>query len=247
MILFLGKMLGFERLGYIGWAKKWAEAPIRIIMDNISRVMFPLFSRLQDNREKLGLLIEKILYFQTAIIFPIILGALLTMDKLIVVIPKYGKWQSALPLFYLLCLSAFLATFSTPLINFFNAIGRVKLSFMFMIIWTALTWILTPLLTFLFGMFGLPYTLLILSSMFILVVFQAKKIIAFRFFKPIAPFIFSGLLMGSALFFLHSLDFTPITYLFTAVISGIIIYYGSLYLIFQINLFSEIKQLFRYE
>lgn len=40
--LFLGKVIGFEALGFIGWAKKWAESPLRIIMDNVSRVIFPV-------------------------------------------------------------------------------------------------------------------------------------------------------------------------------------------------------------
>ena len=54
IILFLGKVLGFEGLGYIGWAKKWAESPIRIIMDNISRVLFPVFSRIQGDKQKIS-------------------------------------------------------------------------------------------------------------------------------------------------------------------------------------------------
>ena len=57
IVLYLGKVIGFEALGYIGWAKKWAEAPIRIIMDNLSRVLFPVIARIQHDKEKISRLV----------------------------------------------------------------------------------------------------------------------------------------------------------------------------------------------
>jgi len=41
MTVFLGKILPFSQVGYIGWAKKWAEVPLRLIMDSVIRVTFP--------------------------------------------------------------------------------------------------------------------------------------------------------------------------------------------------------------
>src|SRR3990172_9974370 len=143
IILFLGKVLGFEALGYIGWAKKWAEAPIRIIMDSLSRVLFPLFSRFQNEKDRLSRLIEKIIYYQSALIIPATLGLSLIMGKMVQLIPRYSKWESALHLFYLFCLSSLFSSYSTPFINFLNGIGKVKISFYFMAGWTVATWILT--------------------------------------------------------------------------------------------------------
>ncbi len=105
--LYLGKVLGFEALGYIGWAKKWAEAPIRIIMDNLSRVLFPVISRLQHDTGKIGRLIEKNLYYQTLLLAPIMVGLAILMKPAVMIIPKYNKWLPALPAFYLFSLSAF--------------------------------------------------------------------------------------------------------------------------------------------
>ncbi|MBU1256395.1 oligosaccharide flippase family protein, partial [Patescibacteria group bacterium] len=53
MTILLGKLIGPVGLGYIGWASRWANMPLRIFMDNVSKVAFPAFSRLQDNKEKL--------------------------------------------------------------------------------------------------------------------------------------------------------------------------------------------------
>ncbi|PIV08073.1 hypothetical protein COS52_04630, partial [Candidatus Roizmanbacteria bacterium CG03_land_8_20_14_0_80_39_12] len=130
--LFLGKVIGFEGVGYIGWAKKWAEAPIRIIMDNITKVLFPVLSQLQHDKEKIKQLIEKIMFYQTALLTPTILGLAMEMDDVIHVIPKYAKWAPALPLLYIFCISAFFASFSSPLINLINSLGKAKIPFIFM-------------------------------------------------------------------------------------------------------------------
>ncbi len=247
LILYLGKVLGFEILGYLGWAKKWAEAPIRIIMDNISRVLFPLFSQLQNNKNKLKNIIEKVIFYQSIIIIPAILGLVLIMPKLVLIIPKYNKWLIALPYLYLFALSALLSSYSTPFINFLNGIGKVAISFKFMIFWTILTWLLTPLLTFYYQGFGFPLTLVILSSSFIFVIKITKKYINFNFIKNVYPFLISSLIM---FFILKLIDKNFLINNFIAlsiyIVSGIISYLLTLTLIFKINFINELKFLFKF-
>lgn len=245
--LFLGKTLGFTQLGYIGWAKKWAESPLRIIMDNLSRVLFPLFSRFQEDKKKLSTLIEKILYYQTAILFPALVGAAIVMPKIIEILPRYSKWQPALPLFYLFCLSAFFSSYSTPFINLFNGIGKVNISLVFMTLWTISTWILTPILIKFFGLYGFPLTLVILSSSFIMVVFAAKKIIPFSFLKTIYKFIITGGLMGVVVYILLKIPLSPFLSLIIAISGGIISYILLNLVLFKINLLKESRSLLTYE
>ncbi len=235
--LYLGKILGFEALGYIGWAKKWAEAPIRIIMDNLSRVLFPVVARLQDDTKKISQLIEKNLYYQTLLLAPIMVGLAILMRPLIMIIPKYTKWLPALPAFYLFSLSAFFSSYSTPFINLFNGLGKVKISFSFMFFWTGATWILTPLLTKIFGFLGFPLTQIILSLTFVFVVLKAKKITSFSFLKPIYPSIISSLIMAAVVFLFQN-------FIVIDIILGILIYLIILNLSFKINIINEIKYLF---
>jgi len=245
LTLYLGKVLGFQALGYIGWAKKWAESPIRIIMDSLSRVLFPLFSRFQKETERLSRLIEKIIYYQSALIIPTTLGLALIMGKMVQLIPRYSKWESALPIFYLFCLSSLFSSYSTPFMNLLNGIGKVKISFYFMVGWTVATWILTPILTKFFGVFGFPVTLVILSSSFLLVQQQTKKFIPFSFIKNVIPFLFSGLLMAIVVFVCTKFFATNLFFLLIPIPGGIMTYYLSLYLIFKINLIEEVKLLFK--
>ena len=241
LTLYLGKVLGFQALGYIGWAKKWAESPIRIIMDSISRVLFPLFSRFQNNLDQLKKMVNKVIYYQSAVIIPATFGLAIVMGKLVYLIPKYSKWAPAMPLFYLFCLSAIFSSYSTPFINLLNGLGKVKISFNFMVAWTAATWILTPLLTRFYGSFGFPLTLVILSSSFIVVVNVAKKTVDFSFLKNVYQFLTASLLMAAAVLIISRLPIPSGPSLLISISTGIITYLLALKVIFRINFAEEIR------
>jgi len=245
IMLFLGNIVGLKTLGEIGWAKKWAEAPIRIIMDNVTRIIFPLIARHQDDKVKVGQLSEKVLFYQTGLLAPIMVGSGFIMMYVINIIPRYSQWAQALPVFYIFCLSSFLVIYIGPFINIFNALGRVKLSFGFMIFWTIIMWLGTVYLTKMFGIYGFPLTHLIISLTFFLVIYQAQKIIKFSFFRPIYKFIISALVMGlslSAVAFFIKVN--PILHLIITLITGVLVYGGMLTIIFKMNLINEIKKLF---
>jgi O-antigen/teichoic acid export membrane protein len=177
MVIFLGRTLGFQGLAEIVWAKKWAEAPIRIIMDNVSKILFPVLSRLQDDKDTLQRTVTATIWLQTLILGPIILAVGVGMPLFIQLVPQYQKLQSALPILYVFCASAFLSTLSTPFINIFNALKKPKVPFYFMIFWTASTWILTPWFIRQFGPIGFAYVQLLLSCSFIAVMYFSRKLL----------------------------------------------------------------------
>lgn len=244
IMLFLGKVVGFTGVGYIGWAKKWAEAPIRIIMDNITKVLFPVISRLQHDKQKIAQLIEKILFFQTAILAPVIFGMALSMEHIVYLIPKYGKWLPALPLFYLFCLSAFLASFSSPLLNLINALGYAKIPLFFMIIWTVVTWLLTPTLTFFFSYFGFPMTVALISITSVFVVTVAKKYVQFRFIHSIYKPFLSALMMVLVITLIKLVVTHHLMALTLSVLLGGATYLSMLYFVFGVNMVKEVQLLF---
>jgi len=243
--LFLGKVIGFEAVGYIGWAKKWAEAPIRIIMDNLTRVLFPVLSRLQHDMEKVKQLIEKIMFYQTALLTPTILGLGILMDDIVHVIPKYSKWTPALPLLYIFCVSAFFATFSSPLINLINSLGKAKISFIFMLVWTIVTWIFTPLLTHFYGYYGFPITVMIVSLTSIFVVKKAQEFVPFRIFASIYKPFFSSLAMGVVMMLVKQIFPHTLLGIMLTGISGASTYLFILLFVFKINIIDEAAQLFK--
>lgn len=242
--LFLGKVVGFTGLGYIGWAKKWGEAPLRIIMDSLSRVMFPLYSRIQDDASKLAHAVEKSLFYQTLLLFPATVGFMVIMPKLIEIIPKYHKWQSALPLFYFFAAASLLSSFSTPFINMFNALGKVKISLLFMLFWTTATWMLIVPATKILGYYGFPLTTLLLSSSFIVVLYKAKKAVDFRFLPSIIAPLICGVVMGMGILIIDQISLPANEMVIYQVSLGIVLYFISLKILFKINLIEEAIRLF---
>lgn len=248
IILYLGKVIGFEGVGYIGWAKKWAEAPIRIVMDNVSKVLFPLIARFQDNLEKIGRLIEKILYYQTALLAPTMLGMAIVMEKFVDVIPNYNKWQTALPLFYIFVFSSLIISFTAPLMNVLNALGKVKITFSFMLFFTILTWILTPYLTARLGYFGFPIAHMVVSISFFAVLLRAKKIFRFNFIKSIYKFLISAMIMTFVLLLIQQFTNLNTNFLITVlVVVGAFTYYIVLRSFFGVKVRSEVKSLYHNE
>ncbi len=246
LIVYLGSIIGLDALGYIGWAKRWAEAPIRIIMDNVNRILFPVFSRIQNEKEHIGKLLEKILYYQTLLLAPIYAGMILLMHYVVALVPKYSKWEPAIPLFYLFCISAFLASYSTPFINLFNALKKVGLSLKFMIYWTVMTWLLVPILSKSYGMYGLPVTLVFLSLTCIVVIIISKRIIPFNFFPSIYSSIIAAIGMSVVVFGIQTFGVSIPVFIASALI-GTATYGGILFGIFKRNIIQDIRSIFKYE
>lgn len=202
MTIFLGKILPFSQVGYIGWAKKWAEAPLRLVMDSIMRVTFPAYSRLQADSKILGRALEKSFFFLALFTLPVTALMLLCIRPLIQIIPKYTKWEPALISFYLFSFSSIFAAFSSPIINALNATGKIKTTLVIMIFWTVLTWIFVPVFILNFGYNGVALAALIISFTGILPIIIMRKNVSFKIFSVLyKPFI-STLLMSVIVFFI---------------------------------------------
>lgn len=178
--IFLWKTIGADGIGIIGWAQTWSQKPLRFIMDNVTKVTFPAYARLQDHPEQLKKAIEKTLFFITILTFPVLAGLSLVASDLIAMVPKWSKWQPALLPLYLFCFNSALASISTPLTNTLNALGKVKINTYLMLMWTALTWGIIPILATKFGYVGVSFGVAIIALSSIIPVIIVKKIINFN-------------------------------------------------------------------
>lgn len=200
LTIYLAATLGLGAMGYVGWAKKWAEAPLRIVADNTNRVLFPLFSRVQEDTQKLGVGIEKALRYNSIILMPMFTIGFFCMPLLVEIIPKYNKWEEALGAFSLFLISSLFVSFTTPLINVFNATGKVKYSVSFMVLWVILNWTVVPLCARLFGYNGVALAFAINSLTWIAVTLVMKQRVQFRFFHSIGMPLIASIVLGIVLY-----------------------------------------------
>lgn len=192
LTVYLGKVLPLAHVGYIGWAKKWAEVPLRLIMDSIVRVTFPAFSRLQHDMARLRSGIEHTLFGLSVTILPISIAMIVAIRPLMAAIPRYGKWEPAILSFYLFAIASVIASLSTPLTNALNALGHIRTTLKLMMLWTALTWILTLSLLPIFGFNAVSVALLAITSTVVLVVALVKRVVPFSFLESVRIPVFAA-------------------------------------------------------
>lgn len=195
--LLLGWYLPLREFGYMQWAKNWSMYPYNLTVQNIMAVTFPTFSRLQDRKDVLKRAIEKSIFFISTAIFPLLVGMVVFLTPILSLVPRYGKWQPAILSFTLFTLSIAWSAISTPLVNTLNAIGEINQSLRLMVLWTVLTWILTPALVWWFGFNGVAITAFIISFTSILPVLMVKKIIPVAIWEQVKVALLAAILMAT--------------------------------------------------
>lgn len=231
MILFLGGLLGSSGIGLLGWAQKWAYAPLRFFMDQVIKVTFPAFSRLQDNRKDLSDLVTKSIFFICLLVFPALVMLVLLAPTLIVIIPKYTKWSPALFALSVLVVTSALAAVTTPLTNTLNAIGKISITFKLMVMWTILTWILVPSLAFLYGLNGaaLGFTLVGLSSFIAL--YLVSKYVDINYLQSVGKPILAAFLMGIFVFFIRNIFPVSLQQVIAMILTGLFSYLVAIFIL----------------
>ncbi|OGE28108.1 hypothetical protein A2867_00975 [Candidatus Daviesbacteria bacterium RIFCSPHIGHO2_01_FULL_40_11] len=224
MTLFLGGIIGASGIGLLGWAQKWAYAPLRFFMDQVIKVTFPAFSRLQDNRKDLSDLVTKSIFFVCLLVFPSLVILVLLAPVLVEIIPKYSKWSPALFALSILTITSGLAAITTPLTNTLNAIGKITLTFKLMIMWTALTWIFVPLLAFLYGVNGaaLGFTLVGFSSFVAL--YLVSKYVDINYLQSVGKPLLASSLMGVCVFLTKNIFIVSLQQVIVMVLVSLISY-----------------------
>lgn len=182
MTIIMSKVLSVTQVGYLGWAQKWAYLPLRLIMDNVIRVTFPAFSRMQSDKNALKSAIEEAMFISAVLTFPILTGLLVASQSLIDIIPNYEKWQPAYILLIIYILGSYISSVTVIITNALNAIGKIKTTLKLMLFWTSLTWLLTIPLALRYGSLGtaLAWLLVTVSTMVtFLIAYKVLKINAF--------------------------------------------------------------------
>ncbi|MCL4397667.1 oligosaccharide flippase family protein [Patescibacteria group bacterium] len=230
LTVFLTGWVGTEGVGYWGWAQRWAYSPFRLIVDSVTRVTFPAYARVQHEQETLRKGIEKSLFAVSFVLFPILTGMIFLIQPIIYVIPKYAKWEAALPSFYFLCLGAGLSAISNVLVNALDATGRVKTTLGLMILWIALTWGFTIVLVGKFGFTGISMASFVVALTVVYTGYLLKRHIEFSFVKPIWKPTFSSVVMGLGMFLILRVA-SGIVGILLAGITGAIIFAGVSFMI----------------
>lgn len=237
------RMITITQMGYVTQAQAWAFIPLEI-MNIISRVTFPAYSRLQHDREVLARAVERSLYVMGLFLYPAIAGLLALLPILISIVGT-NKWGPAIPLVYLFSFSTFWASISSTYTNVFNAVGQVKLTLKLMVMWTTLEWALTPVLVWQFGYVGVGIAAAIISFSSIVTIIVMSQIAKIDLLGSVGKPIAASIGMGVVLFILARYMLTSKIMLIPLIIIGILLYFSIMYAIDKKRLLKEAKEVFR--
>lgn len=244
LTVILTKFLSFTQIGYIGFAQRIAFLAYRYIVDSVIKVTFSSYSRIQDNKEQLKQAIEKSLFYISALMFPIIISTIILSPYIIHYFPKWqNKWEPAIISLIFFSLNAAVSSLSGILVNTLDATGKVKTTLNLMVIWTALTWILTPLLIYTLGFNGVAIASFIITLTIVYTVYLTKRITHFNFWASIIKPVISTLFMALILISISSLLISNLFTLFIAIIISGLVYLIIFYFLAKKELL-EIKKLF---
>lgn len=183
--LYATKAVGLQAVGYLEWGQRWAFSPFRFLVDSITKVTFPTFSRIQEEREILRKTVENSLFAVSFVMFPVMAGMVLVADYFIQLIPKYQKWEPAVPILFFFCFNAAVSSLSNILVNVLDSTGRVKTTLILMVLWTVLTWTLTPIGIYFWGVTGVAAVSALITLTIIVTVYLVKRIFPFNFFSSV--------------------------------------------------------------
>lgn len=245
LTIFLAKILSFTELGYIGFGQRNAFFAYRTIVDNVVKVTFSTYSRIQDNIQVLKRAIEKSLFLVSATMFPVLFGIIITAPYVILYFPKWhNKWEPAIISLTFFSLNALVSSLSGILVNVLDATGRVKTTLKLMVIWTLLTWILTPLLIYFYGYNGVAAASFLVTLTIVITVYIAKKVVEFEFLKSIIKPLTCSLIMGIIVYILEKAYARDLFSLGLIIALGGLIYSASIYLLAWEDLREDIKTVF---
>ncbi len=184
-IVVLGSFLPLNQLGYIAWARRWVTFPQQFSVNNVMAVTFPTFARLQHDKERLARALHKTLYFITLLILPLLAGMSLFLFPILQLVPQYTKWTPAVWSFVFFAVNIAWGSISTPLTNTLNAIGEINKTLKLMIMWTVLTWTISPIAVWLIGFNGVAVASALIGFSSVATIYLLRQVVPFRVWPAI--------------------------------------------------------------
>ncbi|MCL4390452.1 MAG: oligosaccharide flippase family protein [Patescibacteria group bacterium] len=221
--VFLSGVVGTSGVGYWGTAQRWAYFPYRFMVDSVTKVTFPAYSRAQHNTDILRAGIERSLFAISVVLFPLYAVMTVNINSLIQLIPKYTKWEPAVISFYFLCAQALIAALTNILVNVLDATGRVKTTLYLMILWIIGTWGLTILLIGRLGFTGIAVAQFLVAITIVLVIYLVKRFVNFDFVGNVLwPLLATALMTAVMVAMAKTLPVSFVSVIATGAVGGII-------------------------
>lgn len=240
--LILGGILGPVGVGVLSFAQKIARIPLTFFMDTVTRVTFPAFSRMQDSPDHLERSVSRSIFFICFLVFPSLVGIVILAPILVEVVPRYNHWTPALVPLIFISINFLFAAATTQLTNLLNAIGKIRITFYLMIMWTVLSWVLIPMLATKFGVIGAAVGYALVGTSSIVAIIIARKYVKFSLTDSMIKPLVGAVVMGLVLVVLRPFLPTNINSMIIIFGVGVASYIVSMISMTGLSLLEDVKR-----
>lgn len=245
-LIVIGKVYSASELGFYTRAKQFQRLPSENISGIINRVSFPVLSSVQNDNEKLLLIIKKLLRLAVFIVHPLMMGMIVLAEPMIRFILT-EKWILAVPYLQLISVIGLFNPISVINLSILNVKGRSDLFLKLEIIKKALV-VLNILITFPYGVKYMIIGQIAVSSInFLINTYYTGKLINYYTWtqiKDIFPIFAISLITVAGVYFITSIFDQDYLKLFIGLVSGVLLFF-SLAHFGKFDEMYEMKQLFK--
>lgn len=224
--LIIGKVYTSSELAYFNRGKQFPEMMSTNINSSVDSVMFPVLSKLQDDKLYIKDTMRKVLKINCYLMFPIMVGMACVAPSLIAIVLT-EKWMDSVPVMRLFCFSFLIEPIVMANINVLKSIGKAGIYLRVCII-QRLIGVFFILLFMNKGIVGFAISTIIVNYISLIIVsWPNKKLINYGIkeqFKDLFPYFLIACFMGLAVLFFGYLEIGLLLKLFLQVVIGVISY-----------------------
>ncbi|MBA7479538.1 Lipopolysaccharide biosynthesis protein WzxC [subsurface metagenome] len=240
-LIVIGKIFPPAQLGYFSRARGIQQLPVSNLSMPVKRVMFPVFSTIQDDKKRLKQVVRKTMATLVLINFPIIIGLAIVAEPLVIVLLT-EKWVPCIPYLRLLCVTGLMYPLHLINVNVLIAQGRSDLLLRVHIVKKILI-VIAIAITYRWGIKALIYGQIAQSLIaYYLNTYYTGKILRYSFLEQVAdviPYLAVASLMGAGVYAIQLAPIeSPLIQLTAQVATGILIWTTLCYL-FRLAAFKE--------
>jgi O-antigen/teichoic acid export membrane protein len=152
----IGKFYSVQSLGFYERANSFNTYPVTVLTSIISKVSYPLLSKIQDQKERIATVYKQLIQFAFFVTAPMMLGAAAIARPLFLLVLG-DQWLPAVPFFQILCLSGMFYPIHAFNINVLKVYGRSDLFLKLELIKKGIITV-SILIAFQFGIYGLVWS-----------------------------------------------------------------------------------------
>ncbi|WP_037320999.1 lipopolysaccharide biosynthesis protein [Salegentibacter sp. Hel_I_6] len=245
-ILVIGKFFTAAQVGFYTRADTMKNLPVTNLTTALSKVTYPLFSKIQNDEEKLKRAYQKVIMMVIFIIAPLML-ILGVLAEPIFRFLFTEKWLPAVPYFQILCISGIFYPLHIYNSNVFMVKGRSDLFLKLTTIKQGLL-VLGIIAGISFGVKGLLWSQVIVSIVsFYIIGHYTGKMISYSAWKQtldILPMLGVSIIVAVAMYFLDSFvkETSDVVRIMTGTTISVLLYLGLSYL-FKFKSLLDLKDL----